>query len=465
MDVLATGRRRLELCVDVLLIVASFYVTYFLNVGLRAEVASYHWQGSRFLTAEVLTVVSWSLAVLLFGEYPTRRQSHSWQDAWIVLRVNALGLLIFTSCLFLFKFGDLSRMFSALYFLVNIIVMASFRTVVRLWLSLRRRAGADLRRHLIVGFDGPGRRYFDSILRNPGLGIQVVGYVDDLQWNTTLPHLGALSNLEQVLRSHYVDAVVVALPIANPRTHEVLQTCEIQGVPVELALDALTSRMVNSRLVTATGVPRLVLTQIPHSDDALVWKRATDVVLSLLGLIVSAPLLAAIALAVKLDDGGPVFFSQYRSGQYGKPFRMYKFRSMRVDAEAVREQLMHLNEMSGPVFKISHDPRVTRVGRFLRKTSLDELPQLFNVLRGDMSLVGPRPPLPSEVNQYNPEHRRRLSVKPGITCLWQIGGRNEIDFSQWMQLDLQYIDSWTYWNDWRILLRTIPAVVKRRGAS
>ncbi|MCL6454204.1 MAG: sugar transferase [Alicyclobacillus sp.] len=465
MDVLAVGRRRLELCVDILLIVASFYATYFLNKGLGGGYASYHWQGPRFLAAEVLTVVSWSLAVLLAGEYPTRRHTRSWQDAWIVLRVNALGWLIFTSCLFLFGFTDLSRKFSILYFFVNFVVMAVFRTAVRVYLSIRRKSGADLRRHLIVGFDGPGRRYYESILKNPGLGLQALGYVDDRAWNTVLPRLGALADLPHILQSHYVDAVVVALPISHPQTHEVLRICEIQGVPVELALDALTSRMVNSRLVTATGVPRLVLTQIPHSDDALVWKRITDVVVSAVALIVLSPVLACIALAIKLDDGGPVFFSQYRSGQHGKPFRMYKFRSMRVDAEEIRAQLMHLNEMSGPVFKITHDPRVTRVGRILRKTSLDELPQLFNVLLGDMSLVGPRPPLPSEVNQYDPEHRRRLSVKPGITCLWQIGGRNEIDFGQWMQLDLQYIDNWTYWTDWRILFKTIPAVVKRRGAS
>jgi lipopolysaccharide/colanic/teichoic acid biosynthesis glycosyltransferase len=171
------------------------------------------------------------------------------------------------------------------------------------------------------------------------------------------------------------------------------------------------------------------------------------------------------AIAIRLESSGPVLFKQVRAGRNGRKFVMYKFRSMCTDAEKRLAELMHLNEMDGPVFKITHDPRITKVGRFIRKTSIDELPQLFNVLFGDMSLVGPRPPLPAEVAQYEGWQRRRLSVRPGITGMWQVSGRNAVDFARWMELDLEYIDRWSLWLDLQILFRTVPAVLMRSGAS
>ncbi|HET8733492.1 MAG TPA: sugar transferase, partial [Anaeromyxobacteraceae bacterium] len=181
-------------------------------------------------------------------------------------------------------------------------------------------------------------------------------------------------------------------------------------------------------------------------------------------LLALAPLLLGVAAAIKLDSPGPVFFRQRRVGLHGRLFDILKFRSMHRDAEAKLAALRGRNEMSGPVFKITDDPRVTRVGRLIRRTSIDELPQFWNVLVGQMSVVGPRPPLPSEVAQYRRWHRRRLSVRPGITCIWQISGRNQIDFDRWMELDLQYIDQWSLANDLRIFLKTIPAVLGARGA-
>ena len=174
----------------------------------------------------------------------------------------------------------------------------------------------------------------------------------------------------------------------------------------------------------------------------------------------------AAAIAVKMEDGGPILFTQVRAGRNGRKFKMLKFRSMCIDAEKKLEELKHLNERDGPAFKITHDPRITRAGRFIRKTSIDELPQLFNVLVGHMSLVGPRPPLPSEVAQYEPWQRRRLSVRPGITGMWQVSGRNtNVDFAQWMALDLEYIDSWSLWLDIKILFKTVPVVLLHKGAS
>jgi exopolysaccharide biosynthesis polyprenyl glycosylphosphotransferase len=343
--------------------------------------------------------------------------------------------------------------------------MIAFRVLVRLMLGMRRRSGRDTRTRLLVGEGEAASRYLEAVRRYPQMGLKIVGCLSEGVWRSGPPRLGGFGDIRNTLHRIPVDGVVVALPLHHPATELIVQECELHGTPVEILLDNLTSRLAHSQVIRGMGVPRLALSQISQSSDKLVFKRLTDVVLSFVALVLLSPLFLVVALLIKLDDGGPVFFSQERMGQFGRTFYIHKFRSMSVDAEAMKHKLIHLNEMSGPVFKIAKDPRVTRMGAWLRKTSVDELPQLLNVLVGQMSLVGPRPPLVSEVNQYDAHHRRRLSVKPGITCLWQISGRNTIDFGQWMDLDMAYIDTWSYLQDWKILLKTIPAVLRRRGAS
>ncbi len=240
--------------------------------------------------------------------------------------------------------------------------------------------------------------------------------------------------------------------------------CEEQGVNVRVVLNFFPNRISKLAVEDLEGIPMLAFSSAPSAMAPLAGKRVFDVVVSALALLLMSPLLILIAIAIKLDSPGPVFFRQRRVGLSGREFRLYKFRSMSHDAEARLSELRSRNEMDGPVFKMRDDPRVTRVGRLLRKTSLDEFPQFLNVLRGEMSVVGPRPPLPSEVRLYERWQRRRLSVKPGITCTWQVSGRNEIDFARWMDLDLHYIDNWSLWHDLKIVLLTIPAVVFGRGA-
>jgi exopolysaccharide biosynthesis polyprenyl glycosylphosphotransferase len=225
------------------------------------------------------------------------------------------------------------------------------------------------------------------------------------------------------------------------------------------------NRVARMEIEELEGVPFLTFTTTPSNEAQLALKRALDVVVSLMVLGLAFPLISIAAVAIKLSSPGSVLFKQRRIGLNGRMFTLYKFRTMIADAHARRDEVAHLNEMSGPAFKAKDDPRVTPVGRWLRKFSLDELPQLWNVLKGDMSLVGPRPPIPEEVASYHRWHRRRLSMKPGLTCLWQISGRNEIaDFDRWMKLDLQYIDNWSPSLDMKILLRTIPAVLTGKGA-
>jgi exopolysaccharide biosynthesis polyprenyl glycosylphosphotransferase len=277
--------------------------------------------------------------------------------------------------------------------------------------------------------------------------------------------LGQLDQLGTILERNVVDLVVFA--VSRDRlevVEEALRTCEEQGVAAKICLDLFPRRVARIAVEDVAGLPLLSFSSTPSDAIALVAKRAFDLVASAAALVLLAPVLLAIAAAVKLDSPGPVLFRQRRVGLAGRTFTLYKFRSMRQDAEAQRRALEARNEMDGPVFKIRDDPRVTRVGRFLRRTSLDELPQFWNVLRGEMSVVGPRPPIPAEVRRYARWQRRRLSVKPGLTCTWQVSGRNEVDFDRWMALDLDYIDTWSLWGDVRIVLKTIPAVLLGRGA-
>ncbi|MEM8994650.1 MAG: sugar transferase [Acidobacteriota bacterium] len=253
---------------------------------------------------------------------------------------------------------------------------------------------------------------------------------------------------------------------ARPGPHgDLFLALHEQGIRTRFALNLFPHVKTQTRLEELDGVPLLTFSTAPEKPVPLFVKRSVDVCLSLGIIALSLPVVLGIALLIKFTEGGRVLYTQTRCGLNGRRFTLYKFRTMVEGAEAKQSELMHLNEMNGPVFKLSRDPRVTFLGRFLRRFSIDELPQLWNVLRGDMSLVGPRPPIPDEVARYQRWQRRRLSMKPGLTCLWQISGRNHIDFDRWMELDLQYIDSWSPWLDMKILLKTVPAVLSGRGAS
>jgi exopolysaccharide biosynthesis polyprenyl glycosylphosphotransferase len=288
------------------------------------------------------------------------------------------------------------------------------------------------------------------------------------------PYLGRLSDLETILDRHVIDEVVMVRSQgegggAPGVWGDVLELCLQRGRTVSLVDDIVPP--VGAKVeATMTGtLPTLVLHNTPQNTLSLALKNAMDRVIALIALIVLAPLLLAIAIAIKINSPGPVLFKQKRVGLNGRLFSFYKFRSMVINAEEIleknRAEWEKHNKMSGGFFKWEDDPRITKVGKFLRKYSLDELPQFWNVLRGDMSLVGPRPPLPKEVEQLQPWQRRKLSVKGGLTCLWQVSGRNEINTDEWMRLDLEYIDNWSLWLDIKLLLKTVKVLVKPKGAS
>jgi exopolysaccharide biosynthesis polyprenyl glycosylphosphotransferase len=319
---------------------------------------------------------------------------------------------------------------------------------------------------VIVGTNPLGRMTAESLMGKPG--IKVLGFLS-LPSEATLgmpaPVLGRSEGLEQLLHNHAVTEVYLA---GNAVKHSeslqaVVHSCEKFGV--RFALPPCGFRLDRARSSSALPDGYVHYTCIEPKSVQLGLKRLTDILASATALLVLSPLLLATAIAIKLTSRGPVFFRQVRSGLYGRHFNMLKFRSMVSNAERLQQRLMQLNEQRGPVFKMRRDPRVTALGQFLRKYSIDELPQLLNVLRGDMSLVGPRPPVPSEVAQYEPWQRRRLSMRPGLTCIWQVSGRNNLSFDQWMYLDMRYIDNWSLTEDFNLILRTVPIVLTGHGAS
>jgi exopolysaccharide biosynthesis polyprenyl glycosylphosphotransferase len=371
--------------------------------------------------------------------------------------------------IFFSKLAWVSRLLTGLYFLVALTLMVSSRLLLRVVAHAAGTTGNPVRYYAVVGSGELAAEIIGKLRSHPEWAMRLAGFVLEEGAQAVDPNcviLGQVNDLGTILEEHVLDDVVFAVP--RERLHAIedaVKICEEQGVGVMIALDVL--RFGNARMSVGdlNGLPMLALTRAPSDELALAAKRIFDIAVSATVLLLLSPVLGALAIALKFDSPGPVFFKQRRVGLQGRTFNIYKFRSMYLDAEARLESLRAQNEMSGPVFKMKNDPRITRIGRFIRKTSLDEFPQFWNVLRGEMSVVGPRPPLPAEVRQYKRWQRRRLSVKPGITCVWQISGRNNIDFDRWMELDLEYIDQWSLWNDIQICIKTIPAVLGNRGAS
>ncbi|HVP07284.1 MAG TPA: sugar transferase [Candidatus Acidoferrum sp.] len=328
---------------------------------------------------------------------------------------------------------------------------------------------ADTRKVIIVGTGPKALRLADRFLDSPELEMSPIGFFDYHRYGhwryRDLPLMGHPRLLTALVGDDQIDAVFLAVEVEDlSGTAELFADAEKMGVNVGILADIFPATIARPGTAEIDDIPLVTYHTTCNSTAPHFCKTLLDRMLALVILLVTAPLLFVLALVIKLDSRGPVFFRQVRLGLNGRRFGLYKFRTMCPDAERKQTSLWDQNEMSGPVFKIKNDPRITRIGRFLRKYSLDEFPQLINVLKGDMSLVGPRPPLPKEVAKFEPWQRRKLSVKPGLTCLWQVNGRNTIDFDHWMKLDLEYIDNWSLALDAQILAKTVPTVLKGSGS-
>jgi len=385
-----------------------------------------------------------------------------------VLRADLLLAFATFSALFLFKLPDVSRRFLITLFVLQAVVTLASRLSIRLGLRVLRDRGHNRRFVLVVGTGVAARRFADRVERHRALGLRVIGHLGLEAGGPTAmvgprPVLGTLDDIEDILHGRVVDEVAICLPPEQVAFVEpITRLCEEEGKIVRIPIDEVRVTLPGGRVEEFDGIPVLSLVYGPDRMLSLAGKRVIDVVVGSLGLAILTPVFAVIALAIRAVDGGPILFRQTRVGLQGRSFDVVKFRTMLPDAEARLDELQARNEISGPAFKVTDDPRLTRTGRSLRATSLDELPQLWNVIRGEMSLVGPRPPLPREVEGYDLWHRRRLSMKPGMTGLWQVQGRRDADFDRWVELDLAYIDRWSIWLDLKIMFLTIPAMFQGR---
>jgi exopolysaccharide biosynthesis polyprenyl glycosylphosphotransferase len=378
----------------------------------------------------------------------------------LLLAVGAFSLL------FALKLPQVSRLFLLILFGLQIVVTVLSRLAVRQLLHAVRNRGYNARFILVVGSGPTARAFANAIEAHTELGLRVVGHLAEDDGRSRVgsrPVLGTVEDIERVLHDRIVDEVAVCLsPAAVGLVEPITRLCEEEGKIVRIPLVEYTLSLPGGRIEEFDGIEVLSLVYGPDRILGLVLKRTVDLVLGSVALLAIGPVLAGIALWIRAADGGPILFRQTRVGLHGRTFQVVKFRTMVPDAEALLAELEALNEIDGHAFKLANDPRMTRTGRILRATSLDELPQLWNVIKGEMSLVGPRPPLPREVAGYDLWHRRRLSMKPGITGLWQVQARREEQFDRWVELDLSYIDRWSLWLDLKIMLRTIPAMLQGR---
>jgi exopolysaccharide biosynthesis polyprenyl glycosylphosphotransferase len=462
----ATALRLLLMGADATSALGLFIVTSMLRFG-HDWLAEWQTAGIDALLAAAVYAATWVTLLWILGLYRLRARWTARIEIQDVGRAAILLGLITFSALFAFKLPNVSRLFLLTLFFAQIVLTVASRGVVRAMLHSLRDRGYNLRYMLVVGTGKDARRFADRVERHRELGIRVIGHLSTHGGASLVagrrPVLGSMDDIETVLQGRIVDEVAVCLPANELHLVEpVARLCEEVGKIVRIPLDDVPVSLPGGRVEDFDGGKVLSLVYGPDRALGLVAKRLIDVALGGVALVLLLPVFAIIGLAVLIVDGRPVIFRQTRVGLHGRPFDVVKFRTMVPDAEALLTELEEQNEIKGHAFKITDDPRLTRIGRILRATSLDELPQVWNVLLGEMSLVGPRPPLPREVAGYDLWHRRRLSMKPGITGLWQVAARRDDDFDRWVALDLAYIDRWSIWLDLKIIVKTIPAMLQGR---
>ena len=469
------GKRRAEwvlrlFAADAAALLAAFAVAYYVRVALNRPIGRVAAPFSQYLWLLAFIVPVWVILLAISGGYGVRWTTHS--RAWLIVRVSAVGLLLVTAGLFLVKESEVNRSVLALFAGAGGIGLWAERALVLAWLRRSRRGERWSRIALVVGTGDRARGLVGALKRYPEAGWRVRGCLSVDVSDTTgavldAPVVGTLADLPELLQGdQVVDEVFFAVPPERlDALTDALETCESLGVDTRVLVDLYRPAQAHPFVEELFSLPFYGFSPTLTRQGVLAAKRAVDLAGAAVLTALLLPLFAAIAVCVRLTSHGAVIFRQERSGFHGRRFAMYKFRTMVAGAEQMRDQVAHLNEMGGPVFKITDDPRLTPVGRLLRRTSLDELPQLLNVLKGEMSLVGPRPLPVYEASRIKGAQRRRLAMRPGMTGLWQVSGRNTVDFDGWMQLDLLYVDRWSLGLDFRILLRTIPVVLRGEGAS
>jgi len=455
---------------DIILAGLAFEAAYQTRAVLHLKHAFYLTVESKALVLG-FALVAWVTIGLWLGVYERLDSGHP----RVILRDTARQCGYGALCLVLFEYVlrlDLSRSFLGLFSAYAWVLLLLFRLTAGRVVGVIRRGFAAPHYVMVVGTGERAIRMAEALEQSAEYGVRLRGFLSEQTEDAPAEiALGALykvqpiGELPSILREHVVDEIIFAVGSESlADLEEVFLLCDEEGVRTRVAVDFFPHVNSTLSLDRFGSTPLLTFTAAPYDEIRLLVKRLTDIGIAAAGLVVLAPFMAAISILIRLTSPGPAIFRQVRCGLNGRRFLFYKFRSMCQNAEELKPALEHLNTRE-TVFKIPDDPRLTFVGRYLRKFSIDEWPQLWNVLRGDMSLVGPRPAVPGEVDRYQRWQRRRLRMRPGLTCLWAISGRDSVDFETWMKLDMQYIDNWSLALDWKILLRTIPHVLMGHGAN
>jgi exopolysaccharide biosynthesis polyprenyl glycosylphosphotransferase len=476
--------RNIVVIVDAAAIVLAFFLSYFISYYLRqayglgemAFAIAPNLEGFAYFTRKNFAIIAfyfplWIITLASQGAYKDFRTKTFFNIFWSILLAGGLTAFALGTPIFLFKMILTSRLFIGVMWGLTILFLIIERQLLNLLLDYIHELGYNQVNLLIVGTGRRAREFIRMVKSHSNWGLRIVGLIDDEHGMfgkeiAGYRVLGRLQDIPFILHRKVIDRVIFVVPrLWLNRIDEAILACEREGIPTSISMDLYDLRIAKVRQTDFSGFPLLEFETFTAKEWQLFVKRTVDVVLALMLAVLFAPLMVLLAIAIKLSSRGPVFFAQQRCGMNGRTFNLYKFRSMYVGAEIKRRELEKCNEMDGPVFKIKRDPRITPLGRILRKLSLDELPQLFNVIKGDMSFVGPRPPLAIEVELYKLWQRRRLSLKPGLTCIWQVSGRNKIGFEKWMEMDLEYIDNWSLWLDFKIMVKTVFVVMFGYGAS
>lgn len=464
--------KRLNLVADAVVTGMSFLSAMFIRGYFETGSFKLPRHYMRYFWIFYLVLLLWPLLLNINDMYPANRLRRIKRTATIIVKSSLQGLFIILALLFIFRLQIVSRLVMAGFAVITTGLLFLKESVAIYYIYLLRKAGVDVRNVLVVGTTESVKDIVKTVDKNSFLGLRVMGLLapsEEKERHRAWGHkiLGDLDDIEKVLHAVPVDVVIIAIERKDYRkVNDIIFHCEEEGIEIWLTASLFNIKIASLDADELIDIPIFVFRTTPKFSWQIFIKSAFDRAAGVILFLLSLPLITAAMVVIKLTSGGPVLFQQIRCGLQGRRFTLYKLRTMYADAEKRKKRLERENIMEGPAFKLNSDPRITSVGRILRKFSIDEMPQFWNALKGDMSIVGPRPPLPDEVKRYKGWQRRRLSMKPGITGLWQISGRSKItDFSDLAKLDLQYIDTWSLWLDVKIFLKTILVVLSTKGAK
>ena len=461
-----TVLRRFLLFVDSVVISLAFFLAFLLKGMLHEPGEPFR----RYAITLLIAIPLWCLTLYANGIYLSMRTRSYLEILWAIIKSAVLTFLGTATAIYFLKDSQTSRLFFILFAGFSFGFILLEKTGLFMSAHYVRRQGLNTRRILVVGTGKRAQEFVKKADGHPEWGFEILGAIDDepgrgVRQVGRLEVGGTLEDIPRIFHKDAVDEVVFVVPRSRLNSlQDAIHKCEIEGVVVTVAVDLFDTLLAKSSVTELDGLPLLHFKTTHAREWELLVKRIFDFVGSGLGILILSPFLLITAIIIKVTSKGPVFFKQNRLGLHGRRFTLHKFRTMRMGAHNILSEVTDLNDMTTPEYRDKKTTWITPVGRFMRKFSLDELPQLFNVFVGHMSIVGPRPTVPDEVEKYKTWQRRRFSMKPGITCLWQVNGRNNIAFEDWMKLDLEYLDNWSLWLDAKILLKTVPVVLFGIGA-